>query len=481
MLSLDFDHWASPMPSWQLGMTAAPWLNYLAFLIPLKIQFHVKLETPMGSFQPWSISWWCTTAAPALLEELKIPEKLFKAATAEVHVALEILILAAECDSSPGVGWNLKWWGREYPGVSNRSCLAFLFKGTWGFVRLKFWACKGWTKPPLVSQRWHIFFGGRIQGSHSSSDKNQGWGKFWGQKAALKIALFLFSAAWEVFYSIQCCFSWWLVFWFCCFFFLPAVFFLSFLYSFALVWFFCSVICSHYWRQVSVEEGERKAQELNVLCVKSSAKAGLNGTQRGNSRCLSPSCCTVPAAGAFLDSLCPLTTFSLSDLGNSLSQCGDFSWPGVQWMRLRCCARDSSCAAHLPQSRGSLGSFLEVFSLPPGGPGAGEASRVSWGGLHPLGRGAAAHCQPPLTFPSVPCVCFPPLCRQITTEEGEQRAKELNVMFIETSAKTGYNVKQVTHPGWVLSQEFTALGLLQGGFGILQGFNASPWDASWFM
>lgn len=35
--------------------------------------------------------------------------------------------------------------------------------------------------------------------------------------------------------------------------------------------------------------------------------------------------------------------------------------------------------------------------------------------------------------------------RQITTEEGEQRAKELNVMFIETSAKTGYNVKQVAY------------------------------------
>ncbi|CAG5989927.1 unnamed protein product, partial [Menidia menidia] len=33
--------------------------------------------------------------------------------------------------------------------------------------------------------------------------------------------------------------------------------------------------------------------------------------------------------------------------------------------------------------------------------------------------------------------------KQITTEEGEQRAKELNVMFIETSAKTGYNVKQL--------------------------------------
>ncbi|XP_031428584.1 remodeling and spacing factor 1 [Clupea harengus] len=33
--------------------------------------------------------------------------------------------------------------------------------------------------------------------------------------------------------------------------------------------------------------------------------------------------------------------------------------------------------------------------------------------------------------------------RQITTEEGEQRAKELSVLFIETSAKTGYNVKQL--------------------------------------
>lgn len=35
------------------------------------------------------------------------------------------------------------------------------------------------------------------------------------------------------------------------------------------------------------------------------------------------------------------------------------------------------------------------------------------------------------------------LIRQITTEEGEQRAKDMNVLFIETSAKTGYNVKQV--------------------------------------
>ena len=33
--------------------------------------------------------------------------------------------------------------------------------------------------------------------------------------------------------------------------------------------------------------------------------------------------------------------------------------------------------------------------------------------------------------------------RQVSAEEGEARAKELNVMFIETSAKAGHNVKQV--------------------------------------
>ena len=33
--------------------------------------------------------------------------------------------------------------------------------------------------------------------------------------------------------------------------------------------------------------------------------------------------------------------------------------------------------------------------------------------------------------------------RQVTTGEGEAKAKELNTMFIETSAKTGYNVKQL--------------------------------------
>ncbi|XP_051824369.1 ras-related protein Rab-41 isoform X2 [Antechinus flavipes] len=33
--------------------------------------------------------------------------------------------------------------------------------------------------------------------------------------------------------------------------------------------------------------------------------------------------------------------------------------------------------------------------------------------------------------------------REVSSEEGKQKAKELNVMFIETSAKTGYNVKQL--------------------------------------
>ena len=33
------------------------------------------------------------------------------------------------------------------------------------------------------------------------------------------------------------------------------------------------------------------------------------------------------------------------------------------------------------------------------------------------------------------------LNREVSTEEGEQKAKEFNTMFIETSAKAGHNVK----------------------------------------
>lgn len=35
------------------------------------------------------------------------------------------------------------------------------------------------------------------------------------------------------------------------------------------------------------------------------------------------------------------------------------------------------------------------------------------------------------------------LNRQVSIEEGERRGRELNVMFVETSAKVGYNIKQV--------------------------------------
>lgn len=35
------------------------------------------------------------------------------------------------------------------------------------------------------------------------------------------------------------------------------------------------------------------------------------------------------------------------------------------------------------------------------------------------------------------------LLRQVTTEEGERRAKEYKVMFVETSAKAGLNVKSL--------------------------------------
>lgn len=61
--------------------------------------------------------------------------------------------------------------------------------------------------------------------------------------------------------------------------FFPAIFFSSFLDYFSLFWFFFSVICSHYCRQVSIEEGERKAQELNMMYIETSAKAGYNVKQ----------------------------------------------------------------------------------------------------------------------------------------------------------------------------------------------------------
>lgn len=48
-----------------------------------------------------------------------------------------------------------------------------------------------------------------------------------------------------------------------------------------------------------------------------------------------------------------------------------------------------------------------------------------------------------LKLPTVHFFNFLIYHRQVSIEEGERKAKELNVMFIETSAKAGYNVKQV--------------------------------------
>lgn len=52
--------------------------------------------------------------------------------------------------------------------------------------------------------------------------------------------------------------------------------------------------------------------------------------------------------------------------------------------------------------------------------------------------------------------------RQVSSEEGERKAKELNVMFIETSAKAGYNVKQVSKPIFKYHQSSGLLTLCQG-------------------
>lgn len=51
---------------------------------------------------------------------------------------------------------------------------------------------------------------------------------------------------------------------------------------------------------------------------------------------------------------------------------------------------------------------------------------------------------PALLSPPIPPfspTSYKPSPRQVTTDEAEQKSKELNVLFIETSAKAGHNVK----------------------------------------
>lgn len=35
------------------------------------------------------------------------------------------------------------------------------------------------------------------------------------------------------------------------------------------------------------------------------------------------------------------------------------------------------------------------------------------------------------------------MCRQVSIEEGDGKARDSNVMFIETSAKAGFNIKVI--------------------------------------
>lgn len=54
-------------------------------------------------------------------------------------------------------------------------------------------------------------------------------------------------------------------------------------------------------------------------------------------------------------------------------------------------------------------------------------------------------CLPLISRPPSPSLSVPPRDhdRQVSVEAAERKARELNVMYIETSAKAGYNVKQV--------------------------------------
>jgi Ras-related protein Rab-6A len=57
--------------------------------------------------------------------------------------------------------------------------------------------------------------------------------------------------------------------------------------------------------------------------------------------------------------------------------------------------------------------------------------------------------------------------RQVNTEEGQALAKELGVMFIETSAKAGVNVKQLFQNValTLLGNESSTAGVTSGGAG----------------
>ena len=66
--------------------------------------------------------------------------------------------------------------------------------------------------------------------------------------------------------------------------------------------------------------------------------------------------------------------------------------------------------------------------------------------FHIVGLGTCEQCALLLNNDNtkfLPKLCIAQDKRQVSMEEGERKANDLNVMFIETSAKAGYNVKQL--------------------------------------
>lgn len=200
-------------------------------------------------------------------------------------------------------------------------------------------------------------------------------------------------------------------------------------------------VCTGYWSEM----------QMQVLACKQQPSA---------------CCCTALAAGAFLKSFCNLAEFPPVDLRNCflyqvhcmgiLPSLEDAVNEAQMYCTNFILCWSSIINSH--KSRRSLGNLPEVVSFLAGGPlGVLKTQRcwgLHWWTMHPCKGWWSG---PPLKsvsvtdisnssclfFLSVFLLLFASLSRQITTEEGEQRAKELNVMFIETSAKTGYNVKQV--------------------------------------
>lgn len=183
-----------------------------------------------------------------------------------------------------------------------------------------------------------------------------------------------------------------------------------------------------YGRQVSVEAAEKKARELSVMYIETSAKAGYNVKQVGLLAQVCRQELVVPVTFPDLNFRCGFDHTSWIFFCLNVLMIIVLLIIDLLILFLACTAVSfySELLKHIigklifpffPLTNLKLSCFFFSFSL------------------------FFLLASSPILF-----MFHPPcsdLSRQITTEEGEQRAKELNVMFIETSAKTGYNVKQV--------------------------------------